>query len=335
MATEDLINGTTPTQIDATIPEIWGLRVYHEFQRHMRCALLMGSEGSDMAIIVKRELERGPGDIIHVEKRLRLESAGVSGDTTVLKGNEETLQFSQVDLTPVLYRHGVGWYKRAKKKSISELRTEAKMALAEWAAELVDDSFFDAAMAGSNVLFAGSAAGSGDLTGESLMTADDIDRAGTYLRDNKVPQVAMTDRYVALISPRQGYHLGKDDAWIKGKREADLRGKLNPVFAHFIEPDYLGDYQGVSVFETHSVPLVDGAVSGHIQGALVMGAEAFAFAVGDATGGGKIPINWEEESSDYNNIKGIAVELVFESKLFRDESLVRVYTAGDLPSLGG
>ena len=136
------MTATTPTHVDTSINEVWAKKVLRDHLRDGFWGRFTGPEGSGAPIIQKTELLNAPGDTIHIQVTSPLSGAGVSGDTTALEGSEENLTTSEMTVIPVFYRHGVRWYRRANKKSILDLRSEAQMRLAEWGGEKMDDLRF-------------------------------------------------------------------------------------------------------------------------------------------------------------------------------------------------
>jgi len=326
---DEIMNATTPTDADLLIPEIWSAKLYMDWPKKLITGQFMGAEDSNMPIIMKRELAQGPGDIIRFEKMSDLSGTGVVGDTARLKGNEETLLFTEVTCEPVRYRHAVALKDQTKRKSKYDLWMGAKKGLARWAAKHVDDSVYTAAAGGANVIYGSdaAAAASGSLNATDILTLDDISRARAQLEANDAPYVGETQNYIAIIHTYQDYQLGKDDNWLAVRKDADIRGKLNPVFQHFVKLNYIGDWDGVSMFTSPQVP-VAAAGSGdiNIASALVMGAEAFAFALGNFYDG-KLPMEWILDNDDYGDDEGVGVKFSYETKIFRDNALVQIVTA--------
>src|SRR5687767_4203000 len=133
---------TTPTNVDSSIPELWAKLTLRDHLVAGFWKNMIGSEGSSSPIIQKTELLNNPGDTIHIQTTAPLAGAGVEGDTAVLEGNEEALATGSKKVIPVLYRHAVRINRRSNKKSIVELRAEARMRLAEWGEEKMDDKRF-------------------------------------------------------------------------------------------------------------------------------------------------------------------------------------------------
>ena len=331
MATYDeVMNSTTPTDVDYTIPEIWSEKLRRGWMGALLFSRFMGGDDANMPIVMKSELEYKAGDKIYFEKVAELSGDGQTGDTTRLKGNEEKLVFTQVELEPEFYRHAVSFFKRAQDKSIFDLRPICKDRLSIWLRKKVDDEFYDASLGGTQVIYQGTAAASGGLTTSHIMSVDEISRAAATLRDNDVPEVADGGGYVALLNTFQAYQLNKDEDWITARQNALESGVDNPIFKHFARPNYIGSFDGVHLFESSRVPRYSLGASGYVASAIVMGAEAFAFALGNFFHG-KLPVSWAEEVDDYQNEFGVGIETCYDVKILEDEAFVRIFTRCDSP----
>lgn len=324
---DEIMNSTSPTDADLLIPEVYSAKLYHEWSKKLIMGQFIGAEGSDMPIIMKRELAEAPGDKIKFETMSDLSGTGVVGDTTRLKGKEETLVFSEITCEPVFGRHAVSLYDQTKRKSKYDLWEGAKVGLSRWFAKRVDKDLYAAADAGANVIYPGVVAASGDLISTDYLDLDSISRARAQLEASDAPYVANTQKYVAIIHTYQDFQLGKDADWLAVRKDAEQRGNLNPVFQHFVKLNYIGDWDGVAVYTSPQVPVVAaGSGSINIAAALVMGGEAIAFALGNFYNG-ILPMEWILETDDYGNEEGVGVKFSYEAKIFRDNALVRIITA--------
>ena len=133
---------TTPTNVDSSIPEIWAKDSLRRVKREGFWGRFTGPEGSGAPIIQKTELLNKPGDLMHIQVTDPLTGNGQTGDTSTVVGNEENLLTSEIKSAPELYRHGVRVNSRASKKSILDLRSEARMRLEEWAKNKIDNLRF-------------------------------------------------------------------------------------------------------------------------------------------------------------------------------------------------
>lgn len=326
-----VINPTTVDDVDVSIPEWWSDRIRREFLGKLLWGQFFGGEGSNMPVIMKEDLSDRPGDVVKFDKVAELTGAGQSGDADTLTGNEEVMVLSQIEVEPVRYRHAVAFREQAQRKSIHDLRNLAVSLLSNWAAKKVDTACYTAATAGTQILYAGTAAATGDIAPTDYAKLKKISKAAAILRKNNVPVVPGLNAYVCIMHTYQAYQIVAEDTnYVTVNTEAQVRGPANPVFQHFTDLNCIGEYDGVYMFETSQVPTVTGA-SGDIAGAVVMGAEAFAFALGNYYKG-KLPIQWSEETQDYGDITGVGIKFAYQVKELNDESYVRLFTACDAPS---
>ena len=120
---------TTPTNVDSSIREVWADRVLRDTLYAGFWGSKVGGPGARSPLIRQTELLDRPGDVIHIQVTNPLAGAGVSGDTTALTGSEEALLTAEIKTVPDLYRHAVRMYRMAQKKSLIDLREEARMRL--------------------------------------------------------------------------------------------------------------------------------------------------------------------------------------------------------------
>lgn len=328
---------TTPTNVDSSIPEVWAKRVLKEHLRDGFWGRFMGS-----AIVQQTEL-LGAGDTLHIQVTNPLSGAGVEGDTALLQGNEENLTTSEIKCLPKLIRHGVRTYRRANKKSILDLRMEARDRLAEWGAEVMDDKRFlnfslltfaaDANFGGDhgaeaytpNVYVCGGGADEGDVEVGDDLTVEAVQEISLKLYTQKARPVMIDGQeYFALVVSPYALHALKREAeyrdWV---REAHTRGPENPFFR-----GATAIIDGMVIFRhTNVITAATGGVGGtvpYFQG-IAFGAEAFVEAVDEAP-------SWAEESFDYGNELGVGYGFAFEPRRALELSSVQVYGSSPTPA---
>lgn len=122
------------------------------------------------------------------------------------------------------------------------------------------------------------------------------------------------DVYNVFMCPDGIAALKRDPEFISAWREAEKRGEANPLFKGTRHGGKKGIHiDGLNILEYRNVYNTRGAASGSKWGAagdvdgqrvLLCGAQALAFAdIGRA--------NWEEETFDYKNRKGISIDKIF------------------------
>lgn len=327
---------TTPTDVDSAIPEMWASDTLREHLREGFWGRFVGS-----AIVQKTDL-LGSGDVLHIQVTNPLSGSGVEGDTALLQGNEENLTTSEIKCMPKLIRHGVRTYRRANKKSIIDLREEAKMRLGEWGAEAMDDKRFKnfgaVALDGSanfggnhggetytpNTYVVGGGTTKTDVEAGDTLTVDAVQEIALKLYEQKArPVVIDGQEYFALVvGPRALHSLKREAEYRDWVREAHVRGPENPFFRGataiidgvviYRHPNVLGDSTAGA---GGTVPYSRG---------IAFGREAFVEAVDEAP-------SWAEESFDYGNELGVAYGFAFEPRRALELSSVTVLVSNPNP----
>jgi N4-gp56 family major capsid protein len=319
--------GTTPTQVDSSIPELWAKGVMRDSLRDGFWTRFVGGEGSGAAIIQKSELLNNPGDTIHISITSALTGAGVSGDTTQLVESEETLSTSEKKVIPTLYRHAVRVNRRAQKKSIVQLREEAKLRLAEWGAEKMDDLRFAGINATgtlhgedytANFRVAGNAAntgtvadiGSGDVLDVATIQQSVLDM---YNRNAKPLRVGGDDVWVLVCHPNSLYALKRSSEYITWVQEAAVRGADNPFFKGAVCM-----VDGVLIFQHSNVVSATSGVK--YAKNILFGREAFVEGLDET-------VSWDEDTFDYGLEWGVAYSFAQETRRALEKNSMQLYTA--------
>lgn len=328
---------TTPANVDSSIPEIWSGRVLREHLRSGFWGKFIGS-----AIVQQLELLNKPGDKIHIQVTNPLTGSGVVGDTALLQGNEENLTSSEITCIPEVIRHAVRTYRRANKKSILDLRSEARMRLAEWGEETMDDkrflNFLSVALDGvasfggdhgaetytPNVYVVGGGTDEGDIEAADTLSVEALQEISLKLYEQKAkPLKDGGEEFFALVtSPRSLHALKREAEYRDWVREAHVRGADNPMFKGAVAV-----IDGMVIYRHTNVPTAsDGGAGGTVpySTGIAFGAEAFVEAVDETT-------SWDEESFDYGNELGVAYGFAFEPRRALELSSVKVYASSPNP----
>lgn len=313
----------------------------------------MMGEGSNNIIEIKGDLEKMKGDSITVGLTAKLTGAAVTGDNELEGNEEAINAYSDaiaidqarfaVRLTGLL----------DEQKNSYDMRKDAKEKLAMRMQEFIERQIFlklagvghvsltdvngvviSADYAWSNtgnaVPAADSAAGYGDrylcadytngadsLATTDLITPELISRAKykAVLASPKIQPLRINgkDYYVMFVHPWQAYDLKNNATFAQARREADQRGKDNPIFT-----GALGIWDGVVLHEHEYVPFLDISAVGHNFAATGAGtdisADCFrALLVGRQAGvfaKSKFGKGWVEETFDYQNKTGFATRLI-------------------------
>lgn len=215
------------------------------------------SEGDSSIVHVKNQLNGKKGDLVNFGIRMRLEGDGVTEGQT-LEGNEESLRTYADDVTLGRKRHAVrdnGALDR--QRAVFSISDEAKMALKDWGSEKIDKMCFAAldatatqvAYLTSDTAYANTASlatAKSAITTSSILTpnfltflstmADLGSIAGTTRSFVPLRPVKVDGKnyYVLLCNPRVLYGLKTNSTYQQAIREAEVRGKDNPLFKNSV-----------------------------------------------------------------------------------------------------
>jgi N4-gp56 family major capsid protein len=326
---------TTPTHVDSSIPELWARLVLRDSLRAGFWSKFVGDEGSRSPIIRRTDTLNNPGDTIHIQTTGALTGGGVAGDTTALEGSEENLTTSTFKVIPLLYRHGVRWYRRAAKKSIVDLRGEARMRLAEWGQEKMDDVRFanfvqTATLNGETYTPNTAAVGTesapavpGDVASTDTLDVQSLQKVKLDMYTNRALPLKTVDgdEFFAMVChPNTLYDLKRSDEYRDWVREAEVRGKDNPFFRGAVAM-----IDGVLLFQHNNVTTAaDGAGSIAVSRNILFGAEAFIEGVDENP-------SWAEDDFDYGNEFGIGYSFAYQPRRALAKNSIVVYAAAVAP----
>jgi N4-gp56 family major capsid protein len=324
---------TTPTNVDTSIPELWAKAVLRDHLYAGFWKNMIGAEGSSNPIVQKTELLNNPGDTIHIQTTGALSGTGVSGDTTQLVGSEENLTTAEKLVVPVLYRHAVRVNRRANKKSIIDLRSEAQMRLAEWGEQKMDTVRFanfiqtanlNGASYTPNVMVVNGGTGVADAGTGDKLSVQAIQQARLTLYNNRAKPIKASGVpvFAAIVHPNSLYALKREDEYSSWVREAQVRGDSNPFFqgaAAMID--------GVVLFEHPNVPVsaTGGANTQPVSKNIFFGAEAFVEGVDEN-------VSWAEDEFDYGLEFGIAYSFAFQPRRGLEQNSLQVYADATTPT---
>lgn len=301
------MTATLPSHVDTSIPEVWAKRVLRTHLRSGFWGQFVGGPGSP--IVQQTELKDAPGDKIHIQVTTPLVGAGVSGDTATLVGNEENLTTSEISCMPTLYRHAVRINRRANKKSIIQLREEARMRLADWGQDKMDQlrfaSFISAAAINGGetytptLKYANDATALNNIDATDKLSVKDIRKIRALLRNAKAKPFKHNglDVYFGVIHPYQALDLKQDTEYNTAVQQAMPRASENPIFS-----GALAMIDGVVLFEHFNVPTVANAgATTNLPAAksLFFGSEFAVEAVDEN-------VSWAEDTFDYGHEWGVA-----------------------------
>lgn len=326
------MTATTPTHVDSSIQELWAGLTLRDHLRGGFFAGLIGPEGSRSPIIRREDLVSQPGDTIHIQVTNPLVGSGQSGDTSTLEGNEENLTSASLKVIPIFYRHGVRWFTRANKKSLLDLRGEARMRLAEWGGEKMDDlrfaAFTSSAMLNGelytpNTRVIGGGSAASDVGVGDTLSVQELQLIKLNLYNNKAIPLKTDmgeDVYGMVCHQNAIYNLKRETEYKDWVREAAERGKTNPFFRGAVAM-----VDGMVLFQHSNVPTAaDGAGSIAVARNIAFGAEAFIEGVDQAP-------SWKEDSFDYENEFGVGYEFGFQPRRGLEKNSLQVLSAAVNP----
>ena len=331
--------------IDALRPELWQKALYEDVMRGLYFVEggLMGEDENNI-IQVKNDLQKSKGDTITVGLTTRLTGAGVSGDSE-LEGNEEAISAYSESILIDQKRFAVRLTGALdEQKNAYDMRMDAKEKLTIRLQEFIERQFFlklggcanttlndvNGVVVGTDALWSNSpddivssrlvcanASGGASLGATDLITPELISKARVkaVMAEPKIQPLRIKGEnfYVLFVHPWQAYDLKNNATFSQARREAEVRGKDNPIFT-----GALGVWDGVIIKEHEFVPFLDVSVAGHnfyatgsgtdyavdTCRALLCGRQAGAFAKAKMTKG------WVEKSFDYENKTGFATGLI-------------------------
>jgi N4-gp56 family major capsid protein len=318
---------TRKADVANQIPQLWSKDLYAQAEDLTFWHRFEGGEGSSMPLIRKDDLEKAAGDTIKVDITLALTGAGATGDTALLEGNEEKVNFRQFSFSVDSLQHAV----RASKLSTilinHDMRSVALNQLKKWLAGRLDNRVF-ATFTGETIngfvpsltaanlpttmkWYAGSAT--------SVATVDNTDAAGRIklndisdiksyaITNNKIEPLRMSDGeevYGLVLHPYAALALKKDTQYQQAQRDARERGAGNPLFT-----GALGMWDNVILYSSARVPTAaDGVGSISVARNIFFGAQA------QVRGYAYYP-DWTEEEFSYGQEWGIATFAVLGQRL--------------------
>lgn len=309
-------------------------------------------KGQNFCIEEKTELEGDAGDTIHFDLRVALVQPPTYGDAPV-DGTAEALRHRSDQIHIDQIRHPVDAGGRmSNKRTVHDLRVQAKEALkeywAKWKDEIsfiylsgqrgINEDFIEGldyegfaenplqAPDSAHLMYAGSATSKATLTAADKMSRDLIEKAETKSRmlratnrENANMQPLNIDgakHYVVVMSPFQEHDMRTDlgaSGWLQLQKDAaGAEGRNNPIFK-----GGMGMVKNV-VLHSHEnvIRSNDYGVGGNVAAgrALFLGSQAGVCAHGTS---GKRKYIWHEELKDKGNAKEITAGMIWGIKKSR------------------
>lgn len=313
---------------------------------------LMGT-GDNNIVQIKTDLMKEPGNTVNFGLTYRLSGNGVTGDNELEGNEEELNAYQEAVIIDQIRFAVRLTGKMDEKSNAYNMRMDAKEKLKIRMKEFIERQIFlklggvtnttindvngtvvggravwsntpdyipdatETAGYGSRYLCADFASGTTSLATTDLITPQLISRVKTKakLATPKIQPLDIDGKsyYVMFIHPWQAYDLKNNATFAQAMREAEVRGKENPIFS-----GALGIWDGVVLIEHEFVPFLDVSVAGNsFRGAatgtdcavdafraILCGRQAAGFAQASNQNG------WIEKSFDYDNQAGFAVSLI-------------------------
>lgn len=341
------------TSIDALRPEIWEKQLFADVidGLYFNESGLMGEDENNI-IQVKMDLAKQQGDTDTIGLTTKLTGNGVDGDSE-LEGNEEAVNAYSDSVLIDQKRFAIRLKgKLDEKKNAYDMRMDAKKKLTIRLQEFIERQIFlklggvtntgindingtvvgtsatwsntptfipdaDEAAGTGNRYICANTSGTDALAATDLLTPTLISKAKIKARlaSPKIQPLRIDgrDHYVMWIHPWQAYDLKNNAQFAQAMREAEVRGRDNPIFT-----GALGVWDGVILYEHEYVPFLDVSVAGNsFRGAatgtdcavdcfraLLCGKQAAVMLKAQNDNG------WVEETFDYKNKVGFATGII-------------------------
>lgn len=315
-------------------------------------AKLMGTDENNI-IFVMDDLKEKQGDRITVPLTTKLSGDGVTGDSDLEGQEEKISAYSDAVLIDQIRHAVRLTGKLDEQKNAYNMRTDAKKKLKTWLREFIERQFFLKAAGVNNTSLtdvAGNVVGtrcawsnapdqvpSDDTAagyGDRYLCADYTDGADSLATTDLITPALLSrlrakaeqaepailplrwegkDYFPVFVHTRQMYDLKQNPVFTQAMREAEVRGKNNPLFQHAA-----AIWDGMIIYSHPYVPFLDIDVAGHNFNAAAAGTDISADCYRAILFGRqavvmarcKNPNGWVEKSFDYGNKHGFSTGLI-------------------------
>lgn len=333
----------TAADVTPITPELWSEELLAQAESQTFWLPYEVMEGDTGAIVRKDDLTKEAGDQINMDLVLALTGDGIRGDTTPLEGNEEKPKFRTSSLTVTQLRHGTAYTHLADLLSLHNKRTVNLRQLAKWLAGKMDDARWAEFTGNTNPRtgavgttipttakwFPGTAtsrATIADTDAGGRLTLKSISEARAYFSAEIKAEPLMVDGEPVYILATHDYAVASlkinDTNWAQAQREAQIRGKDNPIFT-----GAAGMWDGVVIRSSQRTPRSTNGTTMVADG-VMFGANAMS------VGYAEYP-TFAEEWFDYKQRIGHGTSVVWGEKLnVFDLSAGGAAAAADQTALG-
>lgn len=279
------------------------------------------SQKENSPIMVKNDFSKEKGDKITYGLAMKLTGEGVDGDDE-LEGNEEEYDVYDQALYVNQKRNAVRLKGRMdEQKAAYNMRTQARGLLATWLSEIMEKEGFrkaggittytfsntPTAPSTNRVAYGGNATSDSDIDSADTMTLQLIfklaAKARTVTPKMRPIRYMGKNYFVLVIHPRQKYSLIQDNDFLTFMKDAEVRGKDNPLISGAVAV-----VDNVVIYEHNYVPTFSNwGAGGNLAGAraLLFGAQGLVYGIGGSGAG------WNEKEFDFGNKWAIACGRIF------------------------
>lgn len=294
---------------DAMRVSLWTSRLLYEASKQMFWDRFSGLSGEGMPVVWNTDLTAKRGDTVKVDFVKAASGAGVT-DNTALATAEEEAVFYQLDVPVVFARNAFAVHEADQQKTMHELSAWGRRLASTWIAGKIDDAITDVLDANTaSRVYPGSVTAKNNLTSSDKLTLTLVSQAAAKARDLLIQPMRIDGEewLVMLISNWAYYDLrvGDATAYQAAMREAEVRGKDNPLFR-----GVAGCWDGVMLVRYDRVETGSNAGSGaNVDYAIchLVGANAAAF-------GWAMPPTPIMDNRDYGAITGVGVKAMYGAK---------------------
>lgn len=276
---------------DSEVQKLWDEELYRDTLKEIFWSKFFSQNGSSI-VHEKYDLMKKKGDTITFTIRYRGNRAFLP-DGTPIEGNEGSLQTSTYYAQIHEKNFGIrdaGMISR--QRPVYDMDSETRKAILEDGAEALDNEFFNAIkVTNTGILYPASGTFSTTntlATATAAVTASDLlspaliskakAKALTERANGQVPlrpvMIQGKPHLVLLVHPYALVDLKLDPTYAQANREAEVRGKENPLFTGAV-----GVWDGVIVHEHENVTKGVNAGSVYYSQNYLMGAQALTYAV--------------------------------------------------------
>lgn len=314
---------------------------------------LMGEDKNNI-VYVMNDLKEKVGDRITVPITYKLSGSGITGDNEAEGNEEKIVAYSDAVLIDQIRKPVRLTGLLDEQKNAYNMRVDAKEKIAIWMKEFIERQIFfklggvnntslndvnatvvaaqcnwsntsdevpdadTAAGYGYRYLCADSTSGATSLAATDLITPALLSRLRAKA-SNATPSILPIqwegdEYYVVFVHPNQMYDLKQNPVFTQALREAERRGKDNPLFKHA-----QAYWDGMIIYEHKYVPFLDISVAGHNFSSSSAGTDYAAVDAYRAILCGrqaavlarcKTDTGWVEKKFDYDNQAGFSSSMI-------------------------